>query len=66
MDDDRLLLPCEAAMMFRVDKQTITKWARAGKISFIKTLGGRYRFYQSEIEKLLQDQDAGQSKTQVS
>ena len=40
-DDDALLTPSEVAAMFRVNPKTVTRWARAGKISAIRTLGGR-------------------------
>jgi len=52
-DPERLLTPAEVARMFRVNPKTVTRWARAGKISAIKTLGGHRRFKASEIEQLL-------------
>jgi len=39
-DLERLLTPAEVAVMFRVDPKTVTRWARAGKLSSIRTLGG--------------------------
>ena len=33
--------------MFRVNPKTVTRWARAGKISAIRTLGGHRRFRES-------------------
>lgn len=39
--------------MFRVDPKTVTRWAKAGKISSIRTLGGHRRFRESEIKGLL-------------
>ena len=39
-EDDALLTPSEVAAMFRVNPKTVTRWARAGKISAIRTLGG--------------------------
>src|SRR3982074_804287 len=35
-----LLTPAEVASMFRVDPKTVTRWAKAGKLSAIRTLGG--------------------------
>ncbi len=32
-DQDALLTPSEVAAMFRVNPKTVTRWARAGKIS---------------------------------
>ncbi len=42
--DDRLLKPAEVAALFRVDPKTVTRWAKAGKLSAIRTLGGHRRF----------------------
>ncbi len=52
-DDDELLTPSEVAAMFRVNPKTVTRWARSGKISAIRTLGGHRRFRRSEIEAKL-------------
>jgi excisionase family DNA binding protein len=41
--------------MFRVNPKTVTRWARAGRISYIKTLGGHRRFKASEIRRLLEE-----------
>jgi excisionase family DNA binding protein len=51
--DDALLTPSEVAAMFRVNPKTVTRWARAGKISAIRTLGGHRRFRASEIQRFL-------------
>ena len=56
-DDDALLTPSEVAAMFRVNPKTVTRWARAGKISAIRTLGGHRRFKASEIRKFLEQVD---------
>ena len=53
-DDDALLTPSEVAAMFRVNPKTVTRWARAGKISAIRTLGGHRRFKASEIRQFLE------------
>lgn len=50
---DSLLTPSEVATMFRVDPKTVTRWAKAGKISAIRTLGGHRRFHESEVRQLL-------------
>jgi len=39
--------------MFRVDPKTVTRWAKAGKISAIRTLGGHRRYRESEVRELL-------------
>jgi excisionase family DNA binding protein len=48
-----LLTPTEVAEMFRVNPKTVTRWAKAGKISAIRTLGGHRRFRASEIIRFL-------------
>ncbi len=48
-----LLTPTEVADLFRVNPKTVTRWAQAGKISVIRTLGGHRRFRRSEIEARL-------------
>lgn len=50
---DPLLTPAEVAQMFRVNPKTVTRWARAGKLNAIRTLGGHRRFRTSEVEAVL-------------
>lgn len=52
-DADKLLTPGEVAALFRVDPKTVTRWAKAGKISAIRTLGGHRRFREAEVLELL-------------
>lgn len=52
-DEEALLTPSEVAAMFRVNPKTVTRWARSGKISAIRTLGGHRRFKASEIKNFL-------------
>jgi len=51
---EKLLTPAEVASMFRVDPKTVTRWAKAGKLTSIKTLGGHRRYKESEVKELLQ------------
>ena len=48
-----LLTPSEVASLFRVDPKTVTRWAQAGKLSAVRTLGGHRRFHESEVRSLL-------------
>ena len=48
-----LLTPAEVASLFRVDPKTVTRWAKAGKLTAIRTLGGHRRYRQSEVQTLL-------------
>ena len=52
-EQEELLTPSEVAAMFRVNPKTVTRWARSGKISAIRTLGGHRRFRKSEITRIL-------------
>ena len=48
-----LLTPAEVAKLLRVDPKTVTRWAKAGKLTAIRTLGGHRRYRQSEVQNLL-------------
>ena len=50
---DALLTPAEVAALFRVNPKTVTRWARAGKVTAVRTLGGHRRFRASEIRRAL-------------
>ena len=41
---ENLLTPAEVAALFRVDPKTVTRWAKAGKLTSIRTLGGHRRY----------------------
>lgn len=55
-ETEALLTPAEVAAMFRVDPKTVTRWAKAGKLSSIRTLGGHRRYRESEVRALLAGQ----------
>ena len=52
-DQEVLLTPAEVATLFRVDPKTVTRWAKAGKLTAVRTLGGHRRYRQSEVQSLL-------------
>jgi excisionase family DNA binding protein len=52
-ESEALLTPAEVAALFRVDPKTVTRWAQAGKLSSIRTLGGHRRYRESEVNELL-------------
>ncbi|WP_026923344.1 BldC family transcriptional regulator [Glycomyces arizonensis] len=60
VETEALLTPSEVAAMFRVDPKTVTRWAKAGKISAIRTLGGHRRYRESEIRALINGDIPGQ------
>ena len=48
-----LLTTAEVATMFRVDPKTVARWAKAGKLTSIRTLGGHRRYREVEVRALL-------------
>jgi excisionase family DNA binding protein len=54
--EEELLTPSEVAKLFRVDPKTVTRWAKSGKLSSIRTLGGHRRYRASEVRTLLEGQ----------
>ena len=52
-EQEVLLTPAEVASLFRVDPKTVTRWAKAGKLTSIRTLGGHRRYKESEVKSLL-------------
>ena len=57
-DSEVLLTPAEVATIFRVDPKTVTRWAKSGKLTAIRTLGGHRRYRQSEVQSLLKLNDS--------
>jgi excisionase family DNA binding protein len=55
-NEDELLTPSEVAKLFRVDPKTVTRWAKSGKLSSIRTLGGHRRYRAAEVRSLLEGQ----------
>lgn len=50
---EELMTPAEVAQTFRVDPKTVTRWAKAGRITSIRTLGGHRRYRTAEVQDLL-------------
>jgi excisionase family DNA binding protein len=63
-DAERLLTPAEVAALFRVDPKTVTRWARDGRLTVVRTLGGHRRYRETEVLALLRaaHSDAGQAE----
>jgi excisionase family DNA binding protein len=53
LEHEVLLTPAEVAKLFRVDPKTVTRWAKSGKLTAIRTLGGHRRYRRSEVQSLL-------------
>jgi excisionase family DNA binding protein len=51
--DDRLLTGREVAALFRVDAQTVGRWARSGRLSSLRTPGGQRRYRESEVRAMV-------------
>lgn len=53
-EHEKLLTPAEVARMFRVDPKTVARWAKTGKLSSVKTLGGHRRYRASDVLRHLE------------
>lgn len=55
MEAESLLTPTEVATLFRVDPRTVTRWAKAGKLTTVRTVGGVRRYPEAEVRSLLEE-----------
>ena len=62
---ENLLTPAEVASLFRVDPKNVTRWAKAGKLTSIRTLGGHRRYKETEVKALLKSIAPNTSSNQV-
>ena len=58
LNAETLLTPSEVATLFRVDPNTVTRWAKAGKLTSVRTLGGHRRYRASEVRSLYEGRTA--------
>jgi excisionase family DNA binding protein len=49
------LRPAEVADLLSVSPKTVSRWAKEGKLPFMKTLGGHRRYPEAEIRELVDD-----------
>jgi excisionase family DNA binding protein len=49
----RYLYPSQVAKLLQVSPKTVTRWAKEGKLPFLKTLGGHRRYPEPEIRALV-------------
>ena len=49
---EEFLRPAEAAKLLHVSPQTISRWAKEGRIGYVVTLGGHRRFRAAEVLRL--------------
>lgn len=52
-EPEELLTPGQVARLFGVDPKTVTRWAGAGKLTALHTLGGHRRYRSAEVHELL-------------
>jgi excisionase family DNA binding protein len=48
-----LLTPAEVAAIFGVDRRTIYRWTRTGKLPSVPTLGGHNRYPADKVDAVL-------------
>jgi excisionase family DNA binding protein len=51
----RYLRAAEVADILQVSPKTVSRWAKDGKLPFLRTLGGHRRYPASEIRQLAQE-----------
>jgi excisionase family DNA binding protein len=51
-DLPRYLRAAEVADLLQVSPKTVSRWAKEGKLPFLKTLGGHRRYPAAEIRQL--------------
>ncbi|RLG78434.1 MAG: hypothetical protein DRO10_02900 [Thermoprotei archaeon] len=51
---ERMLRSGEVAEILGVDRHTVVKWVKEGKIKAIRLPSGRYRIPESEVKKILE------------
>jgi excisionase family DNA binding protein len=54
-DPPRYLHPAEVADLLHVSPKTVSRWAKDGKLPFLRTLGGHRRYPAVEIHQLVEE-----------
>jgi excisionase family DNA binding protein len=52
IESRRYLLTAEVADILHVSPKTVSRWAKEGKLPFLKTLGGHRRYPEAKIREL--------------
>jgi len=50
---DTYFYTAEVAQLLRVSPKTVTRWAKEGKLPFLRTVGGHRRYPETEIRALI-------------
>jgi excisionase family DNA binding protein len=53
--EPRYLRTAQVAELLQVSPKTVARWAKEGKLPFLRTLGGHRRYPESEIRALLDE-----------
>lgn len=59
IETEDLMTPGEVAALFRVTPKTVTRWAEAGKLPVVRTLGGHRRFPADAVRRVRADLEGG-------
>jgi excisionase family DNA binding protein len=54
-DHPSYLRTAEVADLLSVSPKTVSRWAKEGKLPFLKTLGGHRRYPEAEIRELAEE-----------
>ena len=54
-DRSSYLLTAEVADILHVSPKTVSRWAKEGKLPFLRTLGGHRRYPAAEIRQLVEE-----------
>ena len=57
-ETEKYLRPGQVAAMFDVKPDTVARWARAGRLTVIRTLGGHRRYLASEVRAIKGGEDS--------
>ncbi|MET8317580.1 BldC family transcriptional regulator [Rhodococcus erythropolis] len=50
--DEEFFTPKQVAALFGVHPKTVSRWAKAGKIASVTTLGGHHRYRSADVHGL--------------
>lgn len=56
------MTPSEVAALFRVDPKTVTRWAKQGRLTSERTLGGHRRYLRDEVRQLMAESRTGRTQ----